>query len=319
MAWCTSSARVSARSGMKLDGTGVNISGTKEPGYGSVTAVVWDGVNWRVTWSDITTFWIARVNTAGVVLDPGSVAVASVQTGPTPATAPGGCKCSGSSSRISTTTSSPRTFHRAMSPARAGHSPSVRHSKRSLTSPPAATVTCWFIEARFDSGRVLAQPLDAAVKTLTAEPIQLIRAQHQRDRQSKRGVERIAVSRFVGCAQRDRRSTLVGHRCQAGPRAVHGDERLFRLGGCGCIGKRLPRHRAEGWHQHQSINPVAAHVSGAGVVLDASRCSSAFPMSAERQRWWRWAVAGSRRGIATRPTTTRSATAWARSSMPAVQ
>ena len=82
-------SRVST-AGVKLDGNGVNISGTKEPGYGSITAVVWDGVNWRVTWSDITTFWIARVNTAGVVLDPGSVAVAGVQTGPTAGNGAGG-------------------------------------------------------------------------------------------------------------------------------------------------------------------------------------------------------------------------------------
>ena len=40
------------------------------------------GVNWRVLWGQLNTTWIARVNTAGTVLDPGSVAVANVQTGP---------------------------------------------------------------------------------------------------------------------------------------------------------------------------------------------------------------------------------------------
>lgn len=48
-------SRVST-TGAKLDGNGVNISGTKEPGYGFITAVVWDGVNWRVTWGNLSTF-----------------------------------------------------------------------------------------------------------------------------------------------------------------------------------------------------------------------------------------------------------------------
>jgi hypothetical protein len=36
--------------GVRLDGNGVNLSGTKQPYAYSPTAVNWDGLNWRVTW-----------------------------------------------------------------------------------------------------------------------------------------------------------------------------------------------------------------------------------------------------------------------------
>ena len=139
-------SRVST-AGAKLDGNGVNISGTKEPGYGFITAVVWDGVNWRVTWGNLTTFWIARVNSAGTVLDPGSVAVAGVQTGPTAGNGAGALQViwtvfTNNNYDVFTANISPAT-----SPARAGHSPSARRSSCGPTSPPAATVTWWCIAA----------------------------------------------------------------------------------------------------------------------------------------------------------------------------
>ena len=69
------SVHASARPERYSTARGFNISGTKEPSVYATTAVVWDGVNWRVTWGELTTSYSARVNTAGVVLDPGSVAV----------------------------------------------------------------------------------------------------------------------------------------------------------------------------------------------------------------------------------------------------
>ena len=243
--------------GVKLDGTGVNISGTKEPGYGSITAVVWDGVNWRVTWSDITTFWIARINTAGVVLDPGSVAVAGVQTGPTAGNGAGGLQVIW----IEFPNINYDVFTANISPGNvAGPSRTLSVGAPQQTQPDIATSGDGYMmvyrSAISTQGRVLAQPLDAAGNPLTAEPIQLDSGLNI----NGPGNPNVAWNGSLylvswGCAQRDRRPTLVGHRCQAGRRAVHGDERLFRLGGCGCIGKRLSRHRAEGRHQHSVHQP----------------------------------------------------------------
>ena len=166
-------SRVST-TGVKLDGNGVNISGTKEPGYGSITAVVWDGVNWRVTWSDITTFWIARVNTAGVVLDPGSVAVAGVQTGPTAGNGAGGLQVIWTEF----TNINYDVFTANISPGNvAGPSRTLSVGAPQQTQPDIATSGNGYMmvyrSATSAQGRVLAQPLDAAGNPLTAEPVQL--------------------------------------------------------------------------------------------------------------------------------------------------
>ena len=84
-------SRVST-AGLKLDGNGVNLSGTKTPYAYAPSAVVWDGVNWRVTWGEISTTYTARVNASGQVLDAGSVAVAGLQTGPSAGNGAGGAQ-----------------------------------------------------------------------------------------------------------------------------------------------------------------------------------------------------------------------------------
>jgi hypothetical protein len=61
--------------GQKLDGNGVDISGLNEPQAFTVTGVVWDGNNWKVSWGHNNQLRLARINSAGQVLDPGGVAV----------------------------------------------------------------------------------------------------------------------------------------------------------------------------------------------------------------------------------------------------
>jgi VCBS repeat-containing protein len=75
--------------GQKLDPNGVDISGNHQPEYDTVTSIVWDGTNWRVTWGHLGVY-IARVNPDGQVLDPGGVALAIPSTGPTASTPSGG-------------------------------------------------------------------------------------------------------------------------------------------------------------------------------------------------------------------------------------
>ena len=55
----------------------------------TATGVVWDGIDWRVTWGFNNAVSVARVTTGGAVLDPGGVSVPGPMTGPT-AGLPGG-------------------------------------------------------------------------------------------------------------------------------------------------------------------------------------------------------------------------------------
>ena len=209
-------SRVST-AGAKLDGNGVNISGTKEPAYGFTTAVVWDGVNWRVTWGNLSTFWIARVNSAGTVLDPGSVAVAGVQTGPTAGNGAGALQViwtvlTNNNYDVFTAEHlhrqcrrpEPGALHRRAAQLRPdvatsgnGYMAVYRSSTDGRQSRPRATARCRRQSAHRAAGPTRCRPVG------------------QRPRQSQCGVERFAVSRFVGRDQRDRRPTIVGHRHQS--------------------------------------------------------------------------------------------------------
>lgn len=77
--------------GQLLDGGGDVISGNNPPQAYGVTQVVWDGVNWRVTWNyPFDGLSVARVSSLGEVLDPGGTVVTGLQTGAAAATANGG-------------------------------------------------------------------------------------------------------------------------------------------------------------------------------------------------------------------------------------
>ncbi|MCO6437214.1 MAG: PKD domain-containing protein [Phycisphaerae bacterium] len=160
--------------GAKLEGNGVNISGTKQPGYGSSTAVAWDGANWRVTWSDSPVLWTARVNASGQVLDPGSVIVAGPRTGPTAGDGVGGLRVvwtelADNNQDILTASVSPGNV--------AGPSQVLSiGAPLQLRSDVAAGGDGYMLVFRSSSSsavRILAQPLDAAGSPVSSEPIQL--------------------------------------------------------------------------------------------------------------------------------------------------
>ncbi len=48
--------------GQKLDGNGVNISGANEPQAYTATDLVWDGSQWKVTWSFNNAVRLARIS-----------------------------------------------------------------------------------------------------------------------------------------------------------------------------------------------------------------------------------------------------------------
>ena len=75
--------------GVKLDGAGVNISGTTQPQ--SPPDVAWDGTQFRVSWgTSPTAVRLGRVSAAGAVLDPNGVPVPGPKPGLLEATADGG-------------------------------------------------------------------------------------------------------------------------------------------------------------------------------------------------------------------------------------
>ncbi|MBX7244120.1 MAG: PKD domain-containing protein [Candidatus Sumerlaeaceae bacterium] len=158
--------------GQKLDGNGVNLSGTKTP-YTAGT-VVWDGTYWRVTWGEYAMGWVARVNSAGTLLDPGSVAVPGLQIGPTAADSTGGAHV------VST---SYMNFDTDVIAARIAANNTGTASKVLSTGAPAqlrpdiATNGSGYMavyrSAVSGGARVMAQPLDAGGNPLTPGPVQL--------------------------------------------------------------------------------------------------------------------------------------------------
>ena len=264
-------SRVST-AGVKLDGNGVNISGTKEPGYGSITAVVWDGVNWRVTWSDITTFWIARVNTAGVVLDPGSVAVAGVQTGPTAGNGAGALQVIWTEF----TNNNYDVFTANISSGNvAGPSRTLSVGAPQQTQPDIATSGNGYMmvyrSATSTQGRVLAQPLDAAGNPLTAEPVELdsglnINGPGNPNVAWNGSLYLVSWGATNGIVAQ--RLSATGAKLDAAPFMVMSG--CFGSADVAALGSDFLVTGLKVGINIQYIGPVAARVSGAGVVLDAS-------------------------------------------------
>jgi PKD repeat protein len=155
--------------GQKLDGAGVNISGPNSPQAYTNTGVAWDGSNWKVTWSSGTTR-VARVNDTGTVLDPGGVALAGPQTGPSAGTGTGGVQLIWSDNYD--------VFSANISAANTAgpNRPVSIGAPQQLGSDIAASGTGYMLvyrSATSAGSRLLAQPLDAEGNPLTTEPVQL--------------------------------------------------------------------------------------------------------------------------------------------------
>jgi hypothetical protein len=169
-------SRVST-AGVKLDGNGVNISGTTQPYSYATTAVTWDGVNWRVTWGEYAMTYLARVTSTGVLLDPGSVAVPGVPTGPIAGTETGTVHLVWSEA-TNGAYGDFDVFAALISPSNiAGPISTLSVGTPQQLRPDAATNGDGYMFVYRSSAnlmtRILAQPLDAAGNPLTAEPVQL--------------------------------------------------------------------------------------------------------------------------------------------------
>ncbi len=160
--------------GQKLDGNGVNLSGTKQPYAYATTAVAWDGINWRVTWGEFSATWVARVDSAGQVLDPGSVAVTGPQTGPSAGTGNGALQ-------LVWTTFTNNNYDVSSANISAGNTAGPNRAlslgaPRQLRPDIATSGSGYmlvYLSSTAGGSRVLAQPLDAAGNPLTLQPIQL--------------------------------------------------------------------------------------------------------------------------------------------------
>ncbi len=264
-------SRVST-AGAKLDGNGVNISGTKQPAYGTITAVAWDGVNWRVTWGEVSTTYAARVTTAGIVLDPGSVAVAGVQTGPTAGNGAGALQVIWTEF----TNNNYDVFTANISPSNvAGPKRTLSVGAPRQTHPDIATSGNGYMmvyrSATSTQGRVLAQPLDAAGNPLTAEPVELDSGLNI----NGPGNPNVAWNGSLYLVSWGATNGIVAQRLSATGAKL--DAAPFMVMS-GCFGPAdvaalgsdfLVTGRKIGINI-QYIFPVAARVNGGGAVLDAS-------------------------------------------------
>ncbi len=165
--------RISA-AGQKLDGAGDNISANNPNGSYDTIAAAWDGINWKVTWGTNGTVRVARISTAGQVLDPGGVAVLGPQTGLSAGNGTGGVQLVWSpyvnSDQGVVTASIPAS-------SAAGPNRDVSIGAPLQLRPDIAASGSGFMVAHFSSTgtghRVLAQPLDTAGNPTTASPVEL--------------------------------------------------------------------------------------------------------------------------------------------------
>jgi len=160
--------------GEKLDGSGVDISGTNEPQAYASTGAVWDGANWKVTWGHNSTLHLARISSAGQVLDPGGIPLPGPSTGLTTATAGGGVQVVWSDY----ITAQDDILTANISPTNAvGPNITISTGSPMQLHPDAAAGSAGYMVAfRSDIAgvnRIMAQPLDSNGNALTAGPLLL--------------------------------------------------------------------------------------------------------------------------------------------------
>ena len=258
--------------GQRLDGNGVNISGSKQPYAYATTAVTWDGVNWRVTWGEFSTTYVARVNSAGSLLDPGSVAVPGPQTGPTAGTGNGGVQIVWSvfannnydvySAKISPTNTA--TPNRPLSVA------APRQLRPALATNGSGYMLVYHSSTASEV-RVLAQPLDAQGDPIGTGPIQLDSGSPT----NGPGSPSVAWNGAVYMVAWGNPAGVVAQRLQ--PNGTKVDPAPFVVmspafgpANVAALGSDFLVTGLKMGFNIQYIFPVAARVSGAGAVLDAT-------------------------------------------------
>ena len=160
--------------GQKLDGNGVIISGSNQPLAFTTTSIAWDGSRWKVTWGSAGGTRLARVNTAGQVLDPGGVSVAGPSSGISASAGNGSVQLAWAD--FVTSNSEVFSAHIDSSTV-AGPNRTLSVGAPSQLRVDIATSGSGYMmvyrSRTANRNRVLAQPLDAAGNPLTAEPVEL--------------------------------------------------------------------------------------------------------------------------------------------------
>ncbi|MEK6675057.1 MAG: PKD domain-containing protein [Planctomycetota bacterium] len=261
--------------GVMLDGNGANLSGTKEPYSYSITAATWDGINWRVTWGEYITTYVARVDSAGTVLDPGSVAVPGVPTGPIAGTGTGSLQLVWSAATngaygdydVFTANIAPNNI--------AGPSQTLSLGAPQQLRPDAATNGDGYMFVYRSSAnlitRILAQPLDAAGNPLMAEPVQLDAGPAL----NGPGSPSVAWNGSMYLVSWANAAGIVAQRLMPDGTTVDANPFIVISAGLGganvaALGNNfLVVGRKPGTYS-QYIFPAAARVSGDGTVLDTS-------------------------------------------------
>lgn len=253
--------------GARVDGNGVNLSGTRQPYSGAAAGVTWDGLNWRVTWGESATSYVARITSAGVVLDPGSVPLPGLPTGVTAgingALQVAATVYANNNNDVITYNVSSGNVPGSARPISIGAPQQWRPDV--ATSGNGYLVT--YLSSTAAGSRLLVQALDAAGNPLSAEPVELARGNV--------GAPSVAWNGSGYLVSWGTSEGIVAQRLL--PNGATLDPAPF-LVMAGCFGPAdvaalgsdfLISGRKIG-STPQYVFPVAARVSGAGVVLDLS-------------------------------------------------
>lgn len=267
-------SRVST-AGVRLDGNGVNLSGTKQPYSDAASAVAWDGIHWRVTWGEFAATYVTRVDTAGIAMDPGSVQIPGVQTGPTAGAGNGTMHLVWAEATDGGYGEHDIVATRISSSNVAGPNLTLSTGAAQQLRPDVATSGDGYMFVYRSNAdtltRVLAQPLDVAGNPLTVEPVELAVGALL----NGPGSPSVAWNGSVYLVSWATAPGVVAQRLA--PNGAKVDASPFMVMS-GCLGAPdvaalgsdfLVTGRKVGTNV-QYIFPAFARVSGAGVVLDAS-------------------------------------------------
>ncbi len=259
--------------GQKLDGSGVIVSGPNAPVANTTTSVAWDGSQWKVIWGASGGTRLARVSSAGQVLDPGGVAVAGTKTGATASAGNGSVQVAWSefvangyevlSARIDAShVAGPNRTLSVGAPAQL---------RVDLATSGNGTMMV-YRSSTATQNRVLAQPLDAAGNPLTAEPVELAAA----DSANYPGYPAVAWNGSVYMAAWNNGSGVVARRLQSNGTPIDAAPVVVMNPGFGpvdvaALGSDFLVVGLRCGINCQYIFPIAARVRGTdGVVLDIS-------------------------------------------------
>lgn len=161
--------------GAKLDGNGVNISGTSEPV--TTPSLSWDGARFRVSWGTTpTSVRLGRVSASGTVLDPNGVPVAGPQPGLLESTPDGGVQLVwGNVSQFFEL--DVQSAHVSAANVAGPNFPLSTGAPRQIRADIAAGNNGYMAVFRSDvSGldRIMAQPFDAAGNPTTPAPVTIV-------------------------------------------------------------------------------------------------------------------------------------------------